>query len=113
VTSKSNTPFNSVESDRDTHGTCNKATHPEFNTFNTFNTTWVAPSRCARGSPYVPASSLFCGIRAHARVKPASGLSGIRCGITASLAAALLGVDVGKRADGVEDGMSPLVVCVR
>jgi hypothetical protein len=56
----------------------------------------------------MPSHSLFCGIPARMRQNmPASALWGIRCGITASLAAALLGVDVGKRADGVEDGMSP------
>ncbi len=68
-----------------------------------------------RASPSMPSLSRFCGIPARvdggslsASSKPASCAMGIRRGSTASLAAGLRGVDQGKCASWVEDGMSPL-----
>ena len=67
-----------------------------------------------RASPSMPSLSRFCGIPARvdggslsASSKPASCALGIRRGSTASLAAGLRGVDQGKCAGCVEDGMSP------
>lgn len=37
MTSESNTQFNSVESERNPTGACDKAKHLGFNKFNTFN----------------------------------------------------------------------------